>query len=277
MQGKTILMAFSLDQLITDFFTSLRDSFSWATIVILIAGITIGIVLSVSVYGVLTIASLKLDKKYKNMIYETSSIDDEKLRGLISDIKKEFKDSTAGFTSSEKIKVLGNTLFDTINVIAGEYYPESKYPLYELTIDELLQFMHYLSDRINMIFDKRLLRPFKQMSISQLFRFLDTKKKIDNNKVLKTAKNMHLGRASRFFLTALNYANPVYWFKHLIMGGTVATATNKIALIIIDIVADETSKTYSKRIFNQEIRINKEKIEQALEELDTENEEGLHE
>lgn len=272
-----MLVLTSLDDLVTSFFTNLGKNFTWTSFFILLTGVLIGMILFTSIYGILMIVSIKTDKRLKNLEKSTNTINDEILKEKIKEIKKQFKKDTAGFTVNEKMKVLGSTIFETVNVIAGEYYPESKYPLYELTVDELLQFLHYISDRISLVFDRKLLKPFREMSVSQVFRFLDTKKRLENNKAVKAANKIHIGKVSNFFFTVLNYANPVYWFKRLILGGTISAATNKIALIIIDIVADETNKTYSKRIFNKEISLNKEEIDAVLDEFDKESEENIDE
>ena len=59
------------------------------------------------------------------------------------------------------IKVLGNTLMNTIKLIASTYYPKSKYPLYELNISELVVLLHYITNRIDEIFDKNILKLLK--------------------------------------------------------------------------------------------------------------------
>ena len=68
----------------------------------------------------------------------------------------------------------------------------------------------------------------------------------------------------------LKYANPVYWVKKLFVGSTINFALRKISLLIIDIVADETNKTYSKSIFNKERRLKQLEIETSLKELERE-------
>ncbi|MFR7880060.1 MAG: hypothetical protein ACLU5J_00120 [Christensenellales bacterium] len=68
----------------------------------------------------------------------------------------------------------------------------------------------------------------------------------------------------------LKYANPVYWVKKLFVGSTINFASRKISLLIIDIVADETNKTYSKSIFNKERRLKQLEIETSLKELERE-------
>lgn len=257
-----------IDDLFSNLFSGIRDNFTWATFFILLSGIMIGFILCATLYGVAVIVSVKNDKKYKAKAVQKSTASDEEMVSLINEIKKRFLDETEGFSSGEKMKVLSNTVWETINVIAGTYYPESKYPLYELNVTELLQLIHYLADRIDGVFDRKILRPLRRMSFSQVLRFLDTKKRIEEMKIAKAAEKLHVGKISKFVGIALNYANPVYWFKKLLVGGTIKIAVNKISLVVIDIVADETNKAYSKRIFNEESTLMHQEIENALSEME---------
>ena len=84
--------------------------------------------------------------------------------------------------------ILGKKIYETVNRIATVYYPNSKYPLYELNIEELILLLHYLSNRIDSIFDKGIFKYFKKASLSQVFRILDFKKKVDDNKATKALK-----------------------------------------------------------------------------------------
>ena len=87
------------------------------------------------------------------------------------------------------MQVLGTTLINTVKTIAAFYYPNSKYPLYELNIKELIILTQYISDRIDKIFDTAVLKHFKNISISQIMKLLDLHRDIQNNKVVKTVKN----------------------------------------------------------------------------------------
>ena len=171
---------------------------------------------------------------------------------------------------TSRFDILGKKIIEIVNKISSEYYPESKYPIYELTIEELILFMHYLSNRIGDIFDKPLLAPFKKISIAQIFKILDTKKKMEETKAAKAFKKANVGKVSSIIMGGLKYANPVYWVKKLFVGSTINFASRKISLLIIDIVADETNKTYSKSIFNKERRLKQLEIETSLKELERE-------
>lgn len=254
----------NLDDFISRLFARLGEEFTIGTLGVLITGIIMGFLICSSIYGVLLAISIKHNKPTEVDLSKNSKIDIDKMHTMVDDIKERFIIETEGSTVKERFGILGNTIMETLNSVAGEYYPDSKYPLYELTIEELIMFLHYLSTRIDDVFNKPLLRPFKRMSISQIFKLLDYKKKIDDNKLVKAANRAQMGKISKFFFTAINYANPVYWVKKLVTGTTINFALRKVCLVIIDIVAEETNKTYSKLIFSKEQSLRSNEIDTIL-------------
>lgn len=258
----------SIDDFFTKIFSSLKEAITWNTFWTLIAGIVIGFVICSTIYGILLMNSIS--KKEKEIENTKKDIDDDKISNIVEQIKNSYVEESEGLSVTSRFDILGKKIIEIVNKISSEYYPESKYPIYELTIEELILFMHYLSNRIGDIFDKPLLAPFKKISIAQIFKILDTKKKIEETKAAKAFKKANAGKVSSIIMGGLKYANPVYWVKKLFVGSTINFASRKISLLIIDIVADETNKTYSKSIFNKERRLKQLEIETSLKELERE-------
>ncbi|MDY4052014.1 MAG: hypothetical protein SOY80_01475 [Bacilli bacterium] len=259
-----------IDNFFTSLFDKLRDIFTWQTLVILLAGIIVGFVICSTIYGILMLISLNDHKKSRMDKQLNIDIDNEQIKKEIDEIKEKFVSSTDGLTVKERFEMLGPTLYETINVVASTYYPNSKYPLYELSVSEFILFLRYVSFRVEDIFNKPYLKPFKNMTISQILNFIDLQKKITENKIIHAVANPTTNKIKKFFMAAINYANPVYWFKKLVMGTTINIATKKICLVVIDIVGDETNKTYSKSIFNKENDLYLEEINNELKELEGE-------
>ena len=109
------------------------------------------------------------------------------------------------------------------------------------------------------------------MTISQIIKIIDIQKKINENKVVKTINNPVTNKFKKIMMRIVNYANPIYWIKKLVMGTTINLAIKKICLVVIDIVGDETNKTYSKAIFNQERTLYQEEIEQTINNIEGDN------
>lgn len=247
-------------------FKDLNGKFDYRILVTLLIGILLGVIICISVYGILLLISLKSsEKKNKTDIVE-STLDDVELVNLVKQIKKDFIDTTSTFTPGEKLTVLGTTVLNTVKSIAGTFYPNSKYPLFELNTEELIMLARYISDRVEVVFDKKILKSFKHMSISQVLNMLDNYKRVNESKAVKTFKKT--GPVRNAFFSVLNYANPVYWFKKLVINGTINTALTKMCLIVIDITSSETIKVYSKRVFNNEMDILEDEINQEINEME---------
>lgn len=257
-----------IDSFFTELFKDLQDVITWQTFWILIAGIIIGFTICASIYGILLLKSINQKANQIKTIDETN-VDDE-VKKIILDIKDGYVNETEGLPFKERFDVLGRKIYEVINRIAGVYYPNSKYPLYELNVEELIVLIHYLTNRIDNIFDKTILAPFKKISISQIFKILDAKKKIDDNKAVKTLKKAQVGKIKNIIMTTIKIVNPITWLKKLVVNSTISFAFRKMSLLVVDIVADETNKVYSKKIFNKENQLQYLEIEQMVEELNKE-------
>ena len=144
------------------------------------------------------------------------------------------------------------------NDISRKFYPKSKRPLAELTIDESLILVKYISDRINEIIDRPALRLVKGIKLSTILALGDTKKVIDDSSLMKLTKKYKVMKFFNAVKGAINIFNPVYWAKRALLNTTLDFAVNKICLSIIGIVAEEVYAIYSKRVFEEERTIDTE-------------------
>lgn len=257
-----------IDDFFTELFKKLGESFTIQTFVVLLVGFMLGFICCATIYGIMMIISLKTNEKLRKDKKLNITPNNEKINQQVEEIKDKFLTNTEGLKTKERFQVLGTTIIETINIVASEYYPESKYPLYELSIEELILFLRYLSHRIEDVFNKTVLKPFKKMTISQIFRFMEVRKQISDNKAVKAASKVNSSKFKQVVMGVLNYANPIYWIKKLVLGSTINIALRKACLIIIDIVSDETNKTYSKSIFDKSEDLYYDKINKELEELE---------
>lgn len=268
-----LLILSKVDDFLSELFSGLGKNFSWASLVVLFTGVLIGFILALAIYLIIFVASIKSEKQKIEEFKSDEELDELKkeLSIKIDEIKEDYLNDSTGLTTKEKTQMLGSTIYHTVNVIAGTYYPESKYPLYELSIDELIVLIKYLSTRLDEVFSKNILKFFRKMTITQVFKFIDAKKKIEDNKIVQTTIKAKPHKILSAISATLNYANPIYWFKKIFTGTVVNFTINKVFILVIDIVADETSKAYSKSIYNEEINIHRKEIEQVISEIQEEN------
>ena len=263
-----MLKVFSVDNFFTDIFKSFTSEFSWASLFILLTGILVGFIISVCLYVVIFLASLKKTKNSE--IKELSFENEVLLKEKLSDIKKDFITDTEGLSMKEKTDMFGEAIYNVANTVASNYYPNSKYPIYELSIEELIHLLNYLSNRLDGIFSKPVLKIFRKMTISQIFKIIDTKKKIEENKIVKVATSSKTKKVFQSIMTVINDANHIYWIKKVVINTSLTFTLNRIFLLVLDIVSDETNKAYSKSLFNEERILNEKEINEALNEIERE-------
>ena len=208
-------------------------------------GIFFGFIIFLLLYFIVVLSSLKKTQKSASSV--VLDVDDEIIKEIILNAKNKYIEDSNYSPSANKIECLKACCWDLMNDIAKTYYPKSKYPLFELSIDELLILVNYISDRIDSLFQSRLLKKIKDVKLSQVVNVIDMKKKYDESVAMKRAVKAANGAASVWKF--LNYLNPAYLVKKTFLDGTFNIILNKIAIKIIEIVADETVKVYSKNVF----------------------------
>ncbi|HOA78790.1 MAG TPA: hypothetical protein PKO39_04980 [Bacilli bacterium] len=249
-----------------DFFAELFGKFSLDNLLILFFGIIIGFLVCLMIYLVFVFISLKKgEKRYQAQKQE---IEDEKIARLIRSARNLFIEEYANETLGQKINAVGKISWNLINDIAKVYYPKSNYPIYELSLDELIILNHYITDRVDMIFKGPVLSPLKKVKIANILKLFEIKKKIDENVAVKAANKLKIPKILQATVAVLNIFNPAYWVKKLMVNTTILAASNKICTTIIDVVGEETNKVYSKNVFNREKIANLE-IEQSILELES--------
>lgn len=255
-----------------NFFESLRDiiiniftKFSFSTLVTMLMGILIGFFLAITVYLSFVLSSLK--KQDKEIEKEKYTVTDTQIEKIIKSAKNEYVEESSFLNTGQKLSHVRKISWELIHSIANEYYPDSDYPIYELNGEELLTLVHYITNRVDSIFTGPVLKSFKKIKLAYIFKLLDMKKKIDENKLVKAANKAKVPKIFSTITAVLNVFNPVYWIKKLIVNTAMVAVTNKISLTIIEVVGEETNKVYSKNVFNQEKGLNLE-VEKTIGEIE---------
>lgn len=248
-----------------DLIGKLLSKFSWSSVLILITGIAIGFVMCAFIYLIIVLTSLKKNKDEinKNKI----EIENEELKRLIRSAQNQYFEESSNLPLNQKVNDLRDISWRLINDIAKLYYPESKHPLCELTIDEFMMLNHYITNRVDSLFKGRVLRMFKKIKIAQILKLLEFKKKFEESKIVKVAKKAKVPTLYKATMAVLNVFNPSYWVKKLMVETTMSVGTNKIASTVIDIVGEETIKIYSKSVFNEE-KVIESDVEKTIMELE---------
>jgi len=251
---------------IKEFFVDLFGKFSLDNLLILFFGIIIGFVICLMIYLVFVFISLK--KGDKDIHGNKTEIEDAKIARLVRSARNLFLEEYSNQTLGQKINAVRIISWNLINDIAKAYYPNSGYPIYELSLEELIILNHYITDRIDTIFKGAVLKPLKKVKIANILKLFDIKKKIDENVAVKTVHKLKVPEILQTALAVLNIFNPAYWVRKLMINTTILAASNKICTTIIDVVGEETDKVYSKSVFNRE-RITNLEVEKSILELES--------
>ena len=259
-------MLLNIWQTIREFFIDLFTNISWGDLVLLLTGVVIGFLICGIIYIIVVLKGIKkAENNYNKQKDEDEIIKTTEVNNLINGTKDRFKEETLDYSMGQKIDCIKNISWDLVNDIAKIYYPESKYPIYELSIDELIKLGFYITEKIDRVFEGKIIGKTRNIKISHLMTFIEKKKQVEDSKIIKASKKANVGGVAKLASTVINFVNPAYWVKKAVIGTTLSLGTNKVANIIIDIVGQETAKVYSKNLFD-----NNNELDKEIAELDNE-------
>lgn len=223
----------------------LANFLDWKYLIVFLSGIFFGFLFLLLLYLYSVIASLnRKNKKIKT----TLEIDQLEIQMLIDDAKAIFKNKEV----RKEVGLVPHLKVTTVELatdISKKYYPTSKYPLLELTLDETLKLTHYISNRIDELMNAKILTMLRNRTLAQLKSAYDTKTKITDNKVAKVAGELKTKTIGKTISGALNALNPAYWIKKVTVDKLTNLIIIKICLAVIQIIGEETYKIYSKSVF----------------------------
>ncbi|MBS2126374.1 hypothetical protein J8J04_01530 ['Fragaria x ananassa' phyllody phytoplasma] len=194
----------------------------------------------------------KVQQNFAHSKPEKSDIDEKTIIQLIENKKQFFK------TKMKQDKDnFGNLLLmsvkELILEIVKQFYPNSQYPYLELTIDESLVLILYINQRIDSVFQNKILTLFRKMTLKRIFVIRET---IVNKNILQKVQKVK--KITNTFNNVKNLINPFHWIKKVIFDKPLELIFIQIGISLISITGEEFYKIYSKKIFNNEDDVEKE-------------------
>lgn len=236
-------------------------NFDLSALLSFILGVVFGFILLLLIYIYALILSMNKNLRFRKA--DETDIDEEEIKLLIEDAQAQFKDKderqAVGYA-----KLLGHINKELTIDIAKKFYPRSKYPYLELTIDETLQLNHYITDRLEELLKGKIFALVKGWTLAKIVELNDTKTKIEQNKIVKTARKY--GKVTSTAIQVLNAVNPVYWIRKYTKETVMNIIMVRIGLALIAITGEETYKIYSKKVFDIDVDM-KTDVDQIYEEL----------
>ncbi len=203
-------------------------------------------------------------------------VNDEELKQLIIGRQKKLKRSLK-LNRDSVAKLTFDISYELIEEIARYFFPNSKYPMMELSVHELISLNHYISNRIDDILDKPILKNTKNIRVTNIMKMYDKKKMVEESRAMKWTKKYKVGKILKYGSMAVNAVNPVYWFRKLVINTSIDVITRKVCVVIIGVVGEETVKIYSKKVFDEDHDLNlvDDQVESYLQGGDDDDEEDL--
>ena len=225
--------------------------FNIGSFIIFISGVIFGLLIFGLLYLYFTLRTLK-DKKYYVESELENTIKEEEIKEIISSYQEKYLNQRKNDNKEVTSRVVKEALYGVIIDIASKYFPDSKRPLLELSIDELIMLMRYITNRVDNLLGYRGIKILRKIKLSTIMNIVDASLKVNNTKVVQTTKKYKVGKIVKSSIGVLNILNPFYWIKKATTKLVTKSIYKKIILIIISIVGEETYKIYSKQALKEQ-------------------------
>jgi len=245
---------------------SLPFSITFGGFINFFLGMVTGVVLFLSFLTYYQFRGKNLDLKVKR---PEGEFDEKDLVQLVESRQKRLKRDLK-VKNASAFRVTMDMAYELIEEISRYFFPDSKYPMLELSIHELIDLNQYISKRIDELLEVPILKNTKNIRIIKIVQMYEKKRQIEESKLAKAAKKYKFGKFIKYGGMALNAVNPVYWFRKLVIGTSIDAMTRKLCVVIIGVVGEETTKVYSKKLFDEDVDL--QLVEQNMTELLNEGE-----
>ena len=223
----------------------LEFEFNFGLLVSFLIGLGIGLALAVIIYLIIVLSSLK---SKKTIIKSKVEVSDSEILALIQDATDQFKDNKLK-GDKDNFSYCYDISKNLFVSIAKKFYPNSKHPLTEISIDELLMLGNYISNRLDEILAHRGLKFLRKIKVSTILSLYDVKEDITNNDIVKTTKKYKINEALNAAKKVINIVNPVWWVRKFVANKALNIVIKKLCIVMISVVGEETAKIYSKSIY----------------------------
>lgn len=218
--------------------------FNFSALIAFIIGIIVGFILLLLIYAIMVISSLGSKKFIIENSNDPLELSDVKV--MVEEAQKAYKNKELRGKKSRP-QYCYELVKDLIYGISYVYSPKSKYPLLELSIEEIMLLTNYITKRVDELLDRKGVRLLKKLKASEIMTFTKKTNELMNNDVIKGTI-----KASKFkkVIDYLNIINPYKIFKIQVIDRIINLIIDKLCLIIIAVAGEETYKIYSKKAFS---------------------------
>ncbi len=234
----------------------------FSTILSFLIGVLVGFVLLCLIYVIFVLSSLR-DKKFL-IKTKDDSLTTTEVKSMILTAQKTYKDKNLR-GNKKRFSFATEIGKDLVYGIATRFYPKSKYPLLELSVDETIMLTVYIKERLEDILNRRGLRTLKRFKIADMVNIANKSNKVMNSEAFKVTKEV--GVVATKIKNVLNVINPILLVRKYIIGSTLNIITDKLCVVALAVIGEETYKIYSKSVFKKEVEIDSN-VDEILSSID---------
>ena len=214
------------------------------------------------IYVIFVLSSLR-DKKFL-IKTKDDSLTTTEVKSMILTAQKTYKDKNLR-GNKKRFSFATEIGKDLVYGIATRFYPKSKYPLLELSVDETIMLTVYIKERLEDILNRRGLRTLKRFKIADMVNIANKSNKVMNSEAFKVTKEV--GVVATKIKNVLNVINPILLVRKYIIGSTLNIITDKLCVVALAVIGEETYKIYSKSVFKKEVEIDSN-VDEILSSID---------
>lgn len=209
-------------------------------------GVVAGIILLVLYY---LFACLKeINKNSIKLNENIKKVSQEEIKEMIEEYQESFE-AEKSRRKAIPFDYFKQSIWDMMNEIASQFYPKSKKPLTELTINEMIELDKYIVSKIEALLGHKGIQLIKGLRLSTIMAAVNSTNKVRKTKPVKFIERHGLIKAYNTIATVVTSLNPVTWVKRLVINPAVNVLIDKICLVCYSIIGGETYNVYSKQAF----------------------------
>jgi MFS superfamily sulfate permease-like transporter len=177
----------------------------FSTILSFVLGIGIGMLLLSLIYALIVVSSMR-DKKYAAKL-QANDLKASEAEEMIQIAMAAFKDKTLRGDQKE-MEHFKYVSMNLVYGIASRFYQDSKHPFFELTIDESLELISYVKERLDEILNHRGIKLLRRLKISQIMSLTETTMQVVDSKAYEVGINLQKTiKVSSYVLSVINPLN----------------------------------------------------------------------
>ena len=242
----------------------------FTTIITFVVGALVGAMLLCLAYALFVVMTLR-DKKYQTKL-QANDLSAKEAEEMIHIAQEAFKskDLRGDSTKMQHFKSISH---DLVYGIASRFYPNSKRPLFELSIDEGIELIGYVQKRLDEILSNRVLKIFRRYSFSNILGLTQATTAVVDSKAFEVTKTVSKGYqiGKKIVKSVLD---PSWIVRKFTTDIAVSVIMNKLYLTTIGIIGEEAYKIYSKSYKNSYEEIDSGVLD-MVESIDSELKEEL--